>query len=82
MIPEMRDASQIADEDTVGLGVFDDAEETALSCFLNAGSGEINPHCRSGRAHAGDEIAVATHILEIDIDRGKTALDRGVDLIF
>ena len=80
MIPEMPDSSQIAHEDTVGFGIFDDAEETALPRLLNARSGEKNSHRRSGRAHAGDEIAVATHILEIDVDRRQTALDRGVDL--
>ncbi len=39
---EVVESAEIADEDSVGVGVLDQAEKSGFSSFLNSGSGEVD----------------------------------------
>jgi hypothetical protein len=63
---EMIKATKVADEDSIRLGVFDEAEEAGFSCFLDPGCGEKDGNL-GFLADGLDAGREAAEILEVEV---------------
>ena len=72
-VPEMLDRPEVADQDSIGLCIGDQLEETLLGGFLNTRSGKEDPGI-SMIPHESDRLLVAPDILEIDIHLANSLL--------
>jgi len=78
---EMLDATDVPNENAVGLGVSDEFEKALLAGFLDARGCEENGGCGGRRAHCGDSILVATDVFVIDEDFVHPRLESGLELV-
>jgi hypothetical protein len=63
---KMIKATKVSDEDSIRLGVFDEAEETGFSCFLDPGCGEKDGNL-GFLADGLDGGGEAAEILEVEV---------------
>ena len=83
---EIIERAEVADEDAVGPGVFDQDEEALLAGFLDARGGEKDVGSRGvGAITAGadefDGVLVAADVFEVGVDFGDAHAEGGGDLV-
>ena len=80
-LPKVMNPSEVSHEHSIRLRFLDDTKQACLARFLNSGSREEQRSLGVFGSHPVYEIAIPSHILEIDVEVGHSRLDRRVDLL-
>lgn len=77
---EEGEGTEVADEDAIGGGAFDELEEACFARFLDAGGGEEDFGGGAGGADFGDGVGVAADVFEVEVEAGDVEGEGGGDL--
>ena len=72
--------AEVAEEQAVGCGVFDELEITHLAGLEDARGGEMDLRLFGSRSDEGDGLLVAARVFEVAVDRFHAAIESGGDL--